>query len=170
MIPRPQTNETAEYYFGYINRVPDGDILATLEKQLDSTLKTLRGVSEEKSLYRYAPGKWSIREMFNHVNDAERVFASRAFWFARGFDTPLPSFDQDASVASAHADDFAWAHHLEEFSTIRQATLSFFRNMPADAWPRRGTASGNPFTVNALAYVIAGHVNHHLAVLQEKYL
>lgn len=169
MIPRPLANESAPYYFGYINRVPDGDIVSTLEKQLDPTLQVLREISEEKSLHRYAPGKWSIREMFNHVNDTERVFAARALWFARGLDTPLPSFDQDACVAAAHADDYAWASHLEEFRTIRQATLSFFRNLPADAWLRRGTASDNPFTVNAVAYIIAGHVNHHLAVLQEKY-
>ncbi|MBZ5531784.1 MAG: DinB family protein [Acidobacteriia bacterium] len=169
MVPRPQANEAAEYYFRYINRVPDGDIVATLEKQLDFTLKVLNGISEQKSLYRYAPGKWSIREMMNHVNDTERIFASRALWFARGFDAPLPGFDQDVSAAAAHADQFAWASHVEEFRTIRQATLTLFRNLPAEAWTRTGTASGYVFSVNAMAYIIAGHVEHHLAVLQEKY-
>jgi DinB family protein len=170
MAPRPQADEFAAYYAGYINRVPDGDIIATLEKQLDLTLKTLRGISEEKSLHRYAPGKWSIREMLNHMNDTERVFSGRALWFARGLDAPLPSFDQDVCVAASHADQYSWARHLEEFTAIRHATLSLFRNLPGDAWMRRGTASGNAFTVTALAYIVAGHVNHHLAILQEKYL
>ena len=170
MVPRPQADEFAAYYSGYINRVPEGDILVTLEKQLEPTLQTLRSISEEKSLHRYAPGKWSIREMFSHVNDTERVFAGRALWFARGFEAPLPGFDQEICAAAAHADQRSWAGHLDEFATIRQATLSFFRNLPAEAWTKRGIASGNPFTVNALAYIIAGHVNHHLAILKEKYL
>ena len=169
MSSRPQPDEAAAYYHGYIKRVPDGDIVAILEKQLDSSLSALKNISEEKSLYRYAPGKWSIREMLNHVNDTERVFASRALWFARGFDSSLPNFDQDVSAASAHADAYAWARHVEEFTTIRLATLTFFRNMPDAAWQRSGIASGYPFTVNALAYVIAGHLEHHLAVLREKY-
>lgn len=168
-LTRPAASEAAEYYFGYINRVPEGDIVAILEKQLEETLAALRGVTEEKSLYRYAPGKWSLRQMLNHVNDTERAFAFRALWFARGFDEPLPGFDQDISAAGAHADDYSWGRHMEEFRTVRLATLSFFRNLAAEAWTRTGTASGNPFTVKAVAYIIAGHVAHHLAILREKY-
>ena len=101
MIGRPEANEAAPYYFGYINRVTGDDILRTLQSQMDETLPFLRGITEEKSLFRYAPEKWSIRQMWGHVNDTERVFLMRALWFARKFDTPLPSFDQDIAVAGS---------------------------------------------------------------------
>jgi len=169
MKGRPSQNEAAPYYFNYINRVPEENILPVLEKQLDETLPLLRGISEEKSLYRYALDKWSIREMWNHVNDAERVFVHRALWFARGFDSPLPSFEQDIAVMAGKADDFTWASHVEEFRQIRLATISFFLNLPEEAWMRSGVASGNPFTVRASAYIVAGHVAHHAALLREKY-
>jgi hypothetical protein len=170
MTGRPSSSEAAPYYFNYINRVTGDDILSTLHSQLDEMLPFLRTISEEKSLFRYAPEKWSIRQMWGHVNDTERVFLMRALWFARKFDTPLPSFDQDIAVAAANSDDIPWARHVEEFREIRLATISFFRNLPEDAWGRSGLASGNPFTVRACAYVVAGHVTHHAAVLREKYL
>ena len=111
---------------------------STLQSQLDETLPFLRGITEEKSLYRYAPEKWSIRQMWGHVNDTERVFLMRALWFARNFDTALPSFDQDIAVAAAGSDEMPWARHVEEFREIRLATISFFRNLPEEAWTRTG--------------------------------
>jgi hypothetical protein len=170
MIGRPAPNEAAPYYFGYINRVSGDDILRTLQSQLDETLPFLRGITEEKSLYRYAPEKWSIRQMWGHVNDTERVFLMRALWFARKFETALPSFDQEIAVANANSDEVPWARHVEEFREIRLATISFFRNLPEEAWRRTGTASGNPFSVRACAFIVAGHVTHHAGVLHEKYL
>jgi hypothetical protein len=170
MIGRPTPNEAAPYYFGYINRVSGDDILRTLQSQLDETLPFLRGITEEKSLYRYAPEKWSIRQMWGHVNDTERVFLMRALWFARKFETALPSFDQEIAVANANSDEVPWARHVEEFREIRLATISFFRNLPEEAWTRTGTASGNPFSVRACAFIVAGHVTHHAGVLHEKYL
>jgi len=176
MIGRPERTEAAPYYFTYIDQVAgnngdgDGDILDILESQTDETTAFLRDISEEKSLYRYAPGKWSIRQMWSHVNDAERIFTSRALWFARGFESPLPSFDQEVAVAAAGADTVEWARHVEEFRQIRMATVALFRNLPADAWQRRGTASGNVISVRALAYLVAGHAAHHLTALRERYL
>ncbi|MBZ5507925.1 MAG: DinB family protein [Acidobacteriia bacterium] len=170
MIGRPESNEAAPYYFGYINRVSGDDIVHALQNQLDETLPLLHRVSEEKSMHRYAPDKWTIREMWNHVNDAERVFLFRALWFAREHNSELPSFEQDVAANAGKADEFSWAGHVEEFREIRLATISFFRNMPEDAWMRTGKASGNPFTVRACAYIVAGHVAHHAAVLREKYL
>jgi len=170
MIGRPSSSEAAPYYFNYINRVTGDDILNAMESQMDETLPFLRSISEEKSLYRYAPEKWSIRQMWGHVNDTERVFLMRALWFARNFETAMPSFDQEIAVAAARSDDIAWSRHVEEFREIRLATISFFRNLPEEAWTRKGVASGNPFTVRACAYVVAGHVTHHAAVLREKYL
>jgi hypothetical protein len=170
MIGRPEPTETAPYYFTYINRIESGDIIGVLDKQSEEMLGLLSGISEDKSLHRYAAGKWSIREVLSHVNDSERVFLLRALWFARGFDSPLPSYDQDICVPAAKADEVTWASHIDEFKAIRAATLAFFRNMPDEAWLRTGVASGNPFTVRGLAYVVAGHVSHHAAILQERYL
>jgi len=170
MIGIPERSEATDYYFKYIDRITSDDILSVLETQLDETTAFLRGISEEKSLYRYAPDKWSIREAWNHINDAERVFVSRALWFARGFDSPLPSFEQDIAVRTAGADAISWSRHIEEFHHIRLATIAFFRNLPFEAWKRKGMASGYPFTVRAMAYIVAGHTAHHAAVLRERYL
>ena len=166
----PDRTEAAEYYFTYIDQVPAGDICEILRGQLPETIALLQTIQEEQSLYRYAPDKWSIRQLLGHVNDCERLFVSRAFWFARGFDTPLPSFDQDVAVAGAEADEQRWSSLIQDFRAVREATLTFFDTLPADAWGRRGIASGNPFTVRALAYIAAGHVTHHCAVLRARYL
>ena len=170
MPARPERTESAAYFFTYIDQVPDGDICATLRAQLVEIPTFLESISEERSLHRYAPGKWSIREVVGHLNDTERLFVSRAFWFARGFDTPLPSFDQNVAIAAGNANAIAWKSHLEEFRAVRAATVSFFRNLPDEAWARRGIASDNPFTVRALAYLAAGHVAHHMAIVRERYL
>jgi DinB superfamily len=166
----PDRSEAAEYYFTYINQVGPGDIRRILEAQADETLDLLRGISEERSLHRYAPDKWTIRQVLSHVNDTERAFVFRGLWFARGFDSPLPSFDQNIAIAGADADSRAWLSHVDEFRAVRAATNAFFGNLSPDAWPRRGIASGNPFTVRALAYITAGHVTHHMRILRERYL
>jgi len=170
MIGRPQSTEAAPYYFTYINQVAGEDVVAVLESQLDESLAFFRGISEDRSLHRYAPEKWSIRQALSHVTDAERLFAHRALWFARGFETPLPSFDQNIAVAAAEADKIPWSAHVEEFRGARLSTISFFKNIPAQAWARGGVASDNRFTVRALAYIIAGHLTHHIAILRERYL
>lgn len=169
MIGRPESAEAAPYYFTYINRISNPDIARELESQLEPSLGIFAHVSEEKSLYRYAPEKWSIRQALNHVTDAERVFAFRALWFARGFETSLASFDQNIAVAAANADQLPWASHVEEFRRVRLATISLYRNLPPDAWMRSGIASENKVTVRALAFIIAGHAAHHLAILRERY-
>lgn len=166
----PGHDEAAPYYFTYIDRVASADIVAVLANQMEEVPAFLSQISEEKSLHRYAPDKWSIRQVLNHVNDTERAFAFRALWFARGFSEPLASFDQNVAANEARADDCSWASHVADFRDIRRATLSFFRNLPQEAWSRKGVASGNPVTVRALAYIIAGHVSHHIAILQERYV
>lgn len=170
MTTIPDRTEAAEYYFTYIDQVASGDICDILEAQAVETLALLNSMSDEQSLYRYAPEKWSIRQVVSHVNDTERLFVFRAFWFARGFDSPLPSFDQNVAAAAAAADARSWNSHQEEFRDVRAGTLAFFQNLPAEAWTRRGVASGNPFTVRALAYLAAGHVIHHTAILRKLYL
>jgi hypothetical protein len=169
LIGPPERSEAAAYYFKYIDRVASDDVVGVLGSQLDPTLAFLQDISEARSLHRYAPDKWSVREVLNHLNDTERLMVLRALWFARGHETPLPSYEQDPAVAAARADAVPWSSHVEEFRAVRVATLAFFRNLPGEAWSRRGIASGNPFTVRALAYIVAGHTAHHVAILHERY-
>jgi uncharacterized damage-inducible protein DinB len=169
-MTRPQSDEAAPYYSRYIDLISSDDIVTTLTKQLDETGQFLSTISEEKSLHQYAADKWTIRQVLNHINDAERVFLHRAFWFGRSFPDALPSFDQDISVVVAQGNNVTWKDHTNEFRNIRQATLSFFKNLPEEGWSRSGVASENPVTVRALAYIIAGHLEHHRKVIQEKYL
>lgn len=167
---KPAPQEAAPYYATYIDKVPSGDIRTTLESQLDETRALLLSIGEEKSRHRYAPGKWSLREVLSHINDTERVFAFRAFWFARRFDSPLPDFDQEIAIAGSAAHDLPWARHVAEFEAVRAATTHFFRNLPDPAWARSGVAGGNRFTVRALAWITAGHVAHHVGLVKERYL
>lgn len=169
-MTRPQATEAAPYYFHYIDLAQTDDIVSFLNEQLKETMPLLESISEEQSRHSYAPGKWTMRQVLNHVNDCERVFLGRALWFARGFSDPLPSFDQEIAAAGANANEIAWAHLVEEFRTVRLATLSFFLTLPAEGWSRTGIASDNPFTVNALAYIIGGHTAHHTNILKERYL
>jgi hypothetical protein len=170
VIGRPLLTEAAAYYFTYIDRVIGDDILGALAGQLEETLALCADVSEERSRYRYAEDKWSIRQVLNHITDSERVFAFRALWFARGFETALPSYDQNISVLGVEADRISWLAHVEEFRRVRLASIALFGNMPLDGWRRTGLASGNPFSVRALAYIIAGHLDHHVTLLLDRYL
>ena len=169
-MTRPQPTEAAPYYSKYIDLVTSDDIVPAFENQMDEMVPFLQGISEEKSLHSYEPGKWTIREVLNHVNDGERVFLYRAFWFARGYQDALPSFDQDVAVQTAHANNTSWADLVEEFRNVRLSTISFFKSLPDEAWSKTGVASDYPFTVRSLAYIIAGHVAHHRNVLTERYL
>jgi hypothetical protein len=166
---RPERTEAAPYYFTYIDQVDGEDIASTIEIQWEESLAFFSGISEERSLYRYAPDKWSSRQVLNHITDTERSFAFRALWFARGFETPLPSYDQNIAAAGAEADRIAWSAHVEEFRRVRLSTISLFANMPAEAWERRGTASDNTFSVRAMAFILAGHLEHHMKILRDRY-
>ncbi|HEY4229463.1 MAG TPA: DinB family protein [Thermoanaerobaculia bacterium] len=167
----PARDESVAYYHRYIDRVIGAgpDVVSILRSQREETLAFLGGFSEEQSRYRYAPDKWSAREVLSHVNDCERLFVYRAMWFARGFESSLPSFDQEIAAASARADQVSWGRHVDEFRGTRLSTEAFFGNLPAEAWSRRGIASDNPFTVRALAYITAGHLAHHREILRERY-
>lgn len=169
MIPRPRPGEAAPYYSTYIDQAPGEDPVGLMETQLEECLALFSGVSEERSAYRYAPEKWSIRQLLNHITDTERAFAFRALWFARGFPAPLPGYDQEIAAAGAEADRVSWAAHVEEFHAVRLSTISLFRHLPPDAWSRSGIASEKPFTVRALAFIIAGHAAHHVRILRERY-
>jgi hypothetical protein len=166
----PGAGEYTPYFGRYITRVPSGvDILDLLARQRDALLERFRDVPESKGAYRYEPGKWSVRQVIVHVSDTERIMSYRALRIGRGDSTPLPGFDENAYAPESGADAIPLAELVAGFADVRRATLALFRHLPADAWTRRGTASDGPFSVRALAWVIAGHEIHHLGVLRERY-
>ena len=170
MRGRPEPNEAVEHYWKYINRVQGDDPIGALERQLKESLPFLQSIPEEKSVFRYAPGKWSMREALSHVTDTERSFAYRALWFGRGFRTPLEGLPENEAAEAARADRIPWAAHVEEFRQVRLATLSLFQHMPEEAWRCSGLVSGNPITVRALSFLTTGHADHHFAIFRERYL
>ena len=170
MSTRPVAGDAAPYYFTYIDQVEGDDCVASMTAQQDEALALLATLSEETSLHRYAPEKWSIRQTLSHINDTERMFVFRALWFARGLDTPLPSFDQNVAVTGADADRIPWLAHVHEFQCIRRASIEFFQHLPAEAWTRSGVASGSPMSVLSLGYMVPGHLTHHMRILRERYL
>jgi hypothetical protein len=169
LIVKPEEDEHAPYYSRYIDLVPDGDILGTLAGQIGVTLTELRLISDADSLLRYAPGKWSVREVVGHMIDTERIFGYRALRIARGDRTPLPGFEQDDYIAAASFDAHPWADLIDEFYAVRRSNLAMFRGLTPEAWLRKGIANNNPMSVRAAAYMIAGHERHHLGVIRDKY-
>lgn len=170
VIGKPEKEEYSPYFSGYVSLVPDGEILDLLDRQFKETLEILNGISDSEGAFRYAPGKWSIKQLVGHMIDSERVFAYRALCIARGDKTPLPGFDQDEYMENASFDRVAMKDLAAEFETVRRSYLFLFKNLDETAWLRTGIANGNPTTVRALAYVTAGHELHHRKILVERYL
>ncbi|MEO8594416.1 MAG: DinB family protein [Candidatus Solibacter sp.] len=168
-VSKPPTAEYASYFGRYVDLVPEGEIAGTLASQMERTLNTLRQVSDEDSLKRYAAGKWSIREVVGHMIDAERIFAYRLLRFARNDQTPLSGFEQDDYIPAAQFDRRSWADLLEEFDVVRRSTLLMLRGLHEEAWQRMGVSNNHAMSVRAAAYVIAGHERHHMNVLRDKY-
>lgn len=169
-MTRPEPTEYAQYYGKYISLVPDGNIVDTLAKQLGETLAAWRSVPADRAEHRYAPGKWSTKEMMAHVIDTERVMAYRALRIARGDKTVLPGFEQDDFIANTDWSSRTVADLADEFEAVRQSNLHLFRSLTDTAWKQVGTASNNPISVRALAYIIAGHELYHQEILRDRYL
>ena len=168
-IARPQAGEYAPYYDRYVSLVRGDDILNTLDQQRRDTMLLLSGRDGEDGDFRYAPDKWSAKEVLGHVCDTERVFAYRALRFARADATPVAGFEQDDYVRNGPFAQRPLADLVEDFIAVRRATLSLLRNLDEAAWARRGVANKNEVSVRALAYIIAGHELHHRRILEEKY-
>ncbi len=169
-IARPEPSEYGSYYGTYVSKVPEGDVLDILERQRGEMRQLLGDLPADKANYRYAPGKWSIKEVIGHMADTERVFCYRSLRFARGDGTPLPSFDENDYVLNANFAQRTIMDLADEYDAVRRATILLFRNFSPDAFMRIGTASEREFTVRALVYIVAGHERHHLALLRERYL
>jgi hypothetical protein len=167
---RPSETEYAPYYQGYVNRVSETEILPVLRAQMDDLDALLGRVTADQETYRYAEGKWSIREIVGHLIDGERVFGYRAFCIARGEKQNLPGFDQDDYMLTSQYNNMELEDLLSELRLIRLGNLAMFRTLDEEAWNRLGTANENQVTVRALAFIMAGHVRHHMNVLRERYL
>ena len=170
MNSRPQANEYASYYGKYINLVPEGNILEILSEQIQFVEKLFSKITEEKSKFRYAEGKWSIRELLGHITDTERVFVYRALRFSRNDKTALPGFEQDDFVPNSNHDNVLLKNLVEEFILVRKSNIKLFESFTDEMWLRTGTASENTMSVRAVAFNLAGHLIHHTNVLKEKYL
>lgn len=166
---RPASDEHAPYYGKYIALVPDGEIVAQLAFQIRETIEMLAELPGSAGDYRYAAGKWSLKEVLGHMIDTERVFSFRALCFARGDQNPLPGFEQDDYVRNSGSGARSLRNLLEEFETVRETTVLLFQSLHAEAWSRRGIASGDEVSVRALAWMIAGHELHHRLGIRENY-
>jgi hypothetical protein len=166
---RPALEEHSPYFARYVARVPAGDLREVLAAQGLATRRLLAPLDETRALFRYAPEKWSVKEVVGHVADAERIFAYRALRFARGDTTPLPAFDETTYVPVAGFDRRSLAALLDDLQAVRAATQSLLAGLDEIAWQRTGTASEHPVSVRALACIIAGHEAHHMAILRERY-
>ena len=169
LATRPGPAEYAPFYSTYVDGVPEGDILETLTGGLEETARVLASFHGDRETRRYAPGKWSVREVVGHVVDTERVFAYRALSIARRDPAALPGMDQEVWALGSNAQDRPLEDLERELAAVRSSSLALFRSFPADAWKRRGMASGNSFTVRSLAWIVAGHEIHHRRVLAERY-
>lgn len=167
---RPQASEYGSFYQRYIDLASEEDVVAALDAQSQETAALLGGLSEEQATQRYAPDKWSIKQLVGHVADSERIFAYRALSIARGETKPLPGFDQDPYVANSGADERSISDLAGELAAVRRANVMMLRALPQEAWRRIGTASDNPISVRAIAFIILGHERHHVRILRERYL
>ena len=168
-IARPEPGEYAPYYDRYISLVSGNDIVTTLESQRRQMLLLLSGRDEADGDFRYAPDKWSMKEVLGHVCDTERIFAYRALRISRGDRTPIEGFEQDDYVRNGPFAQRPLAELIEDYIAVRRSTLTLLRNLDEQAWMRRGIANKNEVSVRAIAYTIAGHELHHRRILEEKY-
>lgn len=168
-IEAPDYDEYAPFYRGYVEALPATDVLTVMEHQL-RWIETLASIVDPaRETFRYAPGKWSIRQVIGHLSDAERVFGYRAFCISRGDETPLPGFDENDYVESAASEKRDLESLAGELAALRRSNILLFRNLPPGSATNRGIANGAPVSVRALAFIIAGHAEHHLAVLEDRY-
>lgn len=168
-IPKPNPDEHIAYYSKYIALVPEGDLIAQLESEIDNTAALLSRTPAGREDYAYAPGKWTVKEVAGHIADTERVMGFRALWFARRDAAGLPGFDENAWVPSGNFARRTLGDLTDELRAIRAATIAFARGLDPDAFVRRGTANGAEISVRALLYIIAGHERHHVGLLKERY-
>ncbi|MFN8308355.1 MAG: DinB family protein [Chitinophagales bacterium] len=170
MITKPKAGEFAAYHEKYLELVPDGELLGLLQDHFAKTFAFFSGIPEGKQNFRYANGKWSIKELLQHLIDVERVFMYRALCFSRNEVTDLPGFDEDQYVAFSNAEERSWKSLLKEYECVRMSTISFFEEITEEMSQRQGRGNQQPTSVRAAGFIIIGHEIHHLRILAERYL
>jgi uncharacterized damage-inducible protein DinB len=170
MLHRPTESEYPNYYQPYVKLVPDGELVQILQENLLAVVKLFKGISEEEALHRYAPGKWSVKEVLGHIIDTERIMSYRLMRVARGDQTPLAGFNETDYVQAAQTNSLSMEAILEDFKATRNASITLIQNTPAEAWTNKGNANGMEITTRAIAYIIAGHEMHHRKIVEERYL
>jgi hypothetical protein len=170
MLQRPEKEEYPSYYEDYIKLVPNGDMVSILQENLSNTVTLFQSISESNGDFQYAPGKWSIKEVLGHMTDTERIMSARLLRFGRGDNTPLPGFNENIYVNGANFNQRTIKSLLEEFTVTRNATITLIKNMPEEAWMRKGLANNFENTTRSVAYMIAGHEMHHCKIIRERYL
>ena len=169
MPQRPAAGEYAPFFAGYVKLVPEADVLPVLAAQASEIRRLAGTIPANRETFRYAPGKWSIRETFGHIGDAERVFGYRAFCISRGDQAPLPGFDENDYIAESAYDEQTVAKLAEDFAGLRASNLAVLGRLDPAHWARSGNANGNPVSLRALAFIMAGHARHHVEVLKARY-
>jgi hypothetical protein len=167
---RPAESEYDPYYVKYISLVPEQEIIPALERQMEELAQLVEGLPEERGTFAYADGKWTLKEVLSHLIDGERIFAYRVFRIARGDKTPIEGFEQDGYIENSHANRRSFPELIEEFTLLREANLLFFENLEDGDWVRTGTANNVGISVRALAWIMVGHIRHHIGILRSKYL
>lgn len=168
-MSRPQPAEYDPYYQKYISLVPEEDIIPSLKVQIGELAELFKGMTEEKGTYAYADGKWTVKEVLSHLIDGERMFAYRALRVARGDKTPIEGFEQDGYIENSHANRRPISKLIDEFTLLRKANLMFFENLEPGDWIRTGIANNVEISVRSLAWIMVGHIRHHVAILQDRY-
>jgi uncharacterized damage-inducible protein DinB len=170
MIERPNKDEFAPYYLSYVNLVSEGEIISILEQQRNDFILMLTNVSEGQGYFRYAPGKWSVKEVIGHMVDTERIMAYRLLCIARGEKASLPGFDENQYVAQASFNSQTIEQLIENYSIVRQSTILLLKSLDTESWIKTGSANHSEITVRALSFIIAGHELHHRHIVNDRYL
>ena len=168
-VGKPTPGEFAASFERYVGLITEPDVVNVMARQVKELMDLLSHLTDEQAGYRYEPNKWTVREVVGHLVDSERVFGYRAMCFARGEKAPLPAFDENEYAANSGADAIPLDELLDEFTDLRESNIAMFRHLPAEAWQRVGTSNSKPLSVRAVAYIIPGHVRHHMGVLKERY-
>lgn len=169
-MPRPDLSRVPEFYHGYISKVKEDDLVTAMRNTTSDLLALLKSIPAEKYDYRYGPDKWTVKEVVQHMIDAERVFTYRALRFARKDDTPLPGFNENLYAQTAKSDKRNWNDIIEEFTSLRKASEAMFASFDNEQLESEGVASGRPIYVLGIGFICAGHVNHHCQIIKERYL
>ncbi|MCM3090618.1 MULTISPECIES: DinB family protein [unclassified Cytobacillus] len=170
MLKKPESNEYAPYYEKYVSSIPEGDLLQILDEQMRETMNLVKDLKEDQAQFRYAPEKWTIKEVIGHITDTERIMSYRMLCIGRGEKAELPGYDDNQYVKNGKFNRFSIRELSAQMSQVRQNTIALLKSLDDEALLRRGNANGTEVTARAIAYIIAGHEHHHRTLIKERYM